>query len=76
MQKSDLNEIKKSIGKVIIDKKKQLQITNEEICTAVNIKVNTLNKIEQGMFSPGIDLLLLIFEILEINLKIDLELIN
>ena len=76
MQKSDITETRVKLGNIIQNKKLQLNLTNEEVCKSVQISKNTLSRIEKGRFSLGSDLMLTMFETLEIKLKIDSEIIN
>lgn len=76
MKKSELTSTRLKLGNIIENKKLELNLTEEEICEAVNITKNTLKRIEKGRFSPGTDLLLLVFDTLKIKLKIDSEIVN
>ncbi|REC39837.1 helix-turn-helix domain-containing protein [Chryseobacterium sp. 5_R23647] len=76
MQKTDITATRLKLGSIIENKKLQMKISDEEFCKAVQITKNTLNRIEKGRFSPGSDLMLLMFQALNIKLKIDSEVIN
>lgn len=76
MQKTDITATRVKLGSIIQNKKLQMKISDEEFCKTVQITKNTLNRIEKGRFSPGADLMLLMFHALNIKLKIDSEVIN
>jgi transcriptional regulator with XRE-family HTH domain len=76
MNKSSLNEARVSIGEIVFKKRNEMKLTQEDVSNASGISKNTLGRIEQGKFSPGTDLLLSIFKILNIQLKIDKEIIT
>ena len=51
----------------IINKRKELNMTQTELATAVNLKKNTIASWEQGLSSPDIDTIALLLKLFDMD---------
>lgn len=63
---------KKSLGKIIQDKRKELELTQNQLSEATQLSRNYISDIENGRYSPSIDTLARI----AIHLGIDLNVLK
>ena len=51
----------------IINKRKELNLTQSELAAKVNLKKNTIASWEQGLSSPDIDTIVLLLKLFDMN---------
>jgi len=61
-----VNRVKKQLSEIIYDERTKLGISQEKLADLVGIDRKTINRIENGHFSPSIDTLVRIFVVLNI----------
>lgn len=67
--KSQVNNIKQTLAQVIYDRRTYLNVTQESLANNIGIDRKTINRIENGHFSPNLDTLVRIFTALDIKSK-------
>ena len=67
--KSQVNKIKQTLAQVIYDRRTYLNVTQESLANNIGIDRKTINRIENGHFSPNLDTLVRIFTALDIKSK-------
>ena len=67
--KSQVNNIKQTLAQVIYDRRTYLNATQESLANNIGIDRKTINRIENGHFSPNLDTLVRIFTALDIKSK-------
>ena len=65
--KSQINNIKQTLAQVIYDRRTYLNVTQESLANNIGIDRKTINRIENGHFSPNLDTLVRIFTALDIK---------
>lgn len=61
-----------NIGKTLKQKRKELNITQEELSTISNISQSNISKYENNIITPPIQILIELCNILEIDIKKEL----
>lgn len=67
--KSQISNIKQTLAQVIYDRRTYLNVTQESLANNIGIDRKTINRIENGHFSPNLDTLVRIFTALDIKSK-------
>ena len=67
--KSQVNNVKQTLAQVIYDRRTYLNVTQESLANNIGIDRKTINRIENGHFSPNLDTLVRIFTALDIKSK-------
>ena len=67
LKSSEIDRIKQSIAQSIYDKRTAENLTQQQLADIVKVDRKTINRIENGLFSPNIDTLVRIFAALKIS---------
>lgn len=67
LKSSEIDRIKQSIAQSIYDKRIAENLTQQQLADIVKVDRKTINRIENGLFSPNIDTLVRIFAALKIS---------
>ena len=67
--KSQVNKTKEVLSETIYEKRTKLRMTQQELADLCNVDRKTVNRIENGHFSPNIDTLVRLFTALDIKSK-------
>lgn len=62
---------KKSIGELVQDRRKTIKIRQEDLAEIAGISPRTLRDIEKGIANPELETLLKIFEVLGLDIKVE-----
>jgi y4mF family transcriptional regulator len=62
---------KKSIGELVQDRRKSIKIRQEDLAEIAGISPRTLRDIEKGIANPELETLLKIFEVLGLDIKVE-----
>lgn len=61
------------IGKIIKDRRKELNVTQPELAELAQISVNTLYKVERGQANPSLEVLEKILDTLGLEIQIKVK---
>lgn len=67
LKNSEIDRIKQSIAQAIYDKRSAAGLTQQQLADIIKVDRKTINRIENGLFSPNVDTLVRIFAALEIS---------
>jgi transcriptional regulator with XRE-family HTH domain len=62
-----------SLGKAIMERRKDLGITQSRLAELADININTLYKLEKGQANPTLDVLVKIADILGMELRLEVK---
>ncbi len=62
-----------SLGKVIMERRKDLGITQARLAELADVNINTLYKLERGQTNPTLEVLVRIADILGMELKLEVK---
>jgi DNA-binding XRE family transcriptional regulator len=65
--KTQVNSVKQNLAQVIYDRRTSLGVTQESLANNIGVDRKTINRIENGHFSPNLDTLVRIFTALNIK---------
>ena len=65
--KTQVNSVKQNLAQVIYDRRISLGVTQESLANNIGVDRKTINRIENGHFSPNLDTLVRIFTALNIK---------
>ncbi len=65
--KTQVNSVKQNLAQVIYDRRTSLGVTQESLANNIGVDRKTINRIENGHFSPNLDTLVRIFDALSIK---------
>lgn len=65
--KTQVNSVKQNLAQVIYDRRTLLGVTQESLANNIGVDRKTINRIENGHFSPNLDTLVRIFTALNIK---------
>ena len=68
-KKSEVNKVKDNLAEVIYNKRTQYGISQDTLANIAGVDRKTINRIENGHFSPNLDTLVRIFATLDIKAK-------
>jgi len=62
-----------SLGKAIMERRKNLGITQSRLAELADVNINTLYKLERGQTNPTLEVLVKIADILGMELKLEVR---
>jgi len=62
-----------SLGKTIMERRKDLGITQARLAELADVNINTLYKLERGQTNPTLEVLVRIADILGMELKLEVK---
>jgi len=65
--KTRIKKTKKTLSNVIYDKRTELEMTQQRLADLCSVDRKTINRIENGHFSPNLDTLVRMFTVLGIE---------
>jgi putative transcriptional regulator len=65
--KTQVNTVKQTLAQVIYNRRTNLNVTQESLANNIGVDRKTINRIENGHFSPNLDTLVRIFTALDIK---------
>ena len=66
---SKINSTKNALATIIFDRRTKLEYTQQQLADICGVDRKTINRIENGHFSPNLDTLVRIFATLDIKAK-------
>jgi DNA-binding XRE family transcriptional regulator len=66
---SKVKKVKNTLAEVIYERRTQLELSQETLGKLIGVDRKTINRIENGHFSPNLDTLVRIFAALDIKAK-------
>jgi putative transcriptional regulator len=68
-KKSEVNKVKDNLAEIIYNKRTEYGISQDTLANIAGVDRKTINRIENGHFSPNLDTLVRIFATLDIKAK-------
>jgi len=68
-KKSEVNKVKNNLAEIIYNKRTDYGISQDTLANIAGVDRKTINRIENGHFSPNLDTLVRIFAALDIKAK-------
>jgi putative transcriptional regulator len=68
-KKSEVNKVKNNLAEIIYNKRTDYGISQDTLANIAGVDRKTINRIENGHFSPNLDTLVRIFAALNIKAK-------